>query len=201
MRGTNWSRTPTRAAAALLIVALCAAPRPAPATTLAPFVTLSGADSHVTDARCLRITTADAWAATWLEHVGASAKPKYDLFYNKAGLPVVDFEKCMVIAVFAGATSNTAGVSAWSGPIEDPEAEVKTPTAAGDDVLRLSWHRYQTGGTDERGGRQDVTPFGFFIVPRSPAPLVVQDRQMPMGGSHGRIEERARLPALAEGAR
>jgi len=196
MRGTNWSRTPTRAAAALLIAALCAAPRPAPATTLAPFVTLSGADSRVTDARCLRITTADEWAATWLEHVGASAKPKYDLFYNKAGLPVVDFEQCMVIAVFAGARGNCAGVSAWTGPIEDPEADTKTPVAAGDEVLRLSWHNYQTSA-----GGVDATPFGFFVVPRSPAPLVVQDRQMPMGGSHGHILERARLPALAEGAR
>jgi len=191
MRGTNWYRTPIRAAAALLIVALCAAPRPAPATTLAPFVTLSGADSRVTDARCLRITTADEWAATWLEHVGAPPKPKYDLYYNKAGLPVVDFERCMVIAVFAGATANTAGVSAHGGPLTDPDAKVQTPTAEGDDVLRLSWHGYQSGIPAD-----SVTAFGFFVVPRSTAPLVVQDREMPMGEGRGRIVERARFPAL-----
>ena len=90
-------------------------------------------------------------------------------------------------------------MSAFSGPVEDPEAEVKTPTAESDDVLSLSWHSYQTAGPD--GGAVDVTPFGFFVVPRSPAPLVVQDRQMPMGAGHGRIVERARFPALAEGAR
>ena len=196
MNRRNQFATLTRAAVALLVAALCAAPRPAPDTTLAPLVTLTGADSHVTEARCLRITTADEWAATWLEHVGAPPKPKYDLYYNKAGLPVVDFERCMVIAVFAGARGNCAGVSAWTGPIEDPEADTKTPVAAGDEVLRLSWHNFQSAA-----GVVDATPFGFFIVPRSPAPLVVQDRQMPMGGSHGHILERARLPALAEGAR
>jgi|GEM_PF-1249444 len=201
MRGTMRSRTMALGTGALLLAALCASSGPAPGATLAPFVTLTGADSHVTEARCLRITSADEWATTWLEHVGAPPKPKYDAYYNKAGLPVVDFEHCMVIAVFAGATQNTAGASAVSGPLEDPAADVKTPTAEGDDVLRLSWHSYQTMGPDERGGAEDVTPFGFFVVPRSAAPLVVQDRQMPMGGGRGRLVERARLPALAEGAR
>jgi hypothetical protein len=199
MRGTTRRPTLTRAAAGLLIAALCAAPSPAPAATLAPLVTLTGASSHVTEARCLRITTTDEWTATWLEHVGAPPKPKYDLHFNTAGLPVVDFERCMVIAVFDGATGNTAGVSAFSGPLVDPAAEVKTPTADGDDVLRLSWHGYQTTGPD--GGGVAVTPFGFFVVPRSSAPLVVQDREMPLGGGHGRIVERARFPALPEGAR
>jgi len=134
-----------------------------------------------------------------LEHVGEQPNPKYNFFFNKAGLPVVDFERCMVVAVFDGATQNTAGVSAHSGPLADPEAEVKTPTAEGDDVLRLSWHGYQTAGPE--GGGNDATPFGFFVLPRSPAPLVVQDRNMPLGGGHGRIEERARFPALADAAR
>jgi hypothetical protein len=197
--GRHGNRTLARAAGALLIAALCVAPRPAPAATVAPFVTLSGANSHVTEARCLRITTADDWAAIWLEHVGEPPKPQYNLYFNKAGLPVVDFERCMVIAVFAGASGNCAGVSAVAGPLEDPEAETKTPVAAGDMVLRLAWHEYQTAGPD--GGGVDANPFGFFVVPRTQAPLVVQDRVMPLGGGHGRLEQRALLPALPEGGR
>jgi hypothetical protein len=193
---------PIRAGSAgvLLIALLAAAPAPSAGTSvLQPMVTISGANSHITTARCLRITTQEAWAALWLEHLGETPKPKYDLYYNQAGLPVVDFEHCMVVAVFQGATSNCAGVSAVTGPLEDPEAETKTPVASGDEVLRLSWHGYQTMGPD--GGAVGASPFGFFVLPRTEAPLVVQDREMPLGGGHGRIVERARLPALAAGGR
>ncbi|HEX5011529.1 MAG TPA: hypothetical protein VFY71_14125 [Planctomycetota bacterium] len=188
-----------RAAGALLVAALCAAPGPVPGTTLTPLVTITGRESHVTEARCLRVTSADEWAALWLEHVGEPPNPEYNqhkLYFNKAGLPVVDFERCLVVAVFRGAGSNCAGVSAVAGPLEDPEAETKTPVAEGDEVLRLSWHSYQSGTPAD-----SVSPFGFFVLPRNSAPLVVQDRRMPMGEGHGRIEERARFPALAEAAR
>ena len=191
--GRHGTRTLTRAAGALLIAALCAAPRPAPAATLVPLVTLAGGDSHSTETSCLRITTAEEWAATWLEHVGELPQPEYKTYYNRAGLPIVDFSRCMVIAVFAGSGHRAAGVSAVTGPLDDPEADVQTQTSEGDDVLRLSWHTYQTSaGTPMR----DLTPFGFFVVPRSSAPLVVQDREMPMGDGRGRIVERARFPAL-----
>ena len=186
----------------VLVALLAAAPAPPAGTSvLQPMVTISGANSHVTTKRCLRITTQEEWAALWLEHVGQPPKAKYDLYYNEAGLPLVDFERCMVVAVFDGATHNCAGVSAVTGPLEDPEAETKTPVASGDDVLRLSWHSYQTGGPGPDGGAVEASPFGFFVLPRSSAPLVVQDREMPMGGGRGRLVERARLPALSEPGR
>jgi len=189
----------------LLAALLGLAPvRPGPAgetATLRPLVTIAGANSQITTERCLRVTTQEQWAALWLEHLGQPPQPKYNLDFNKDGLPVVDFEQCMVVAVFDGATNNRAGVSAVAGPFEDPEAETKTPLASGDEVLRLSWHSYQTGGPGPDGGVVAASPFGFFVLPRSSAPLVVQDRQMPMGGGHGRLVERARLPALSEPGR
>lgn len=189
----------------LAAAVLCLAPAgPQPAgqpATLRPLVTIAGSGSQVATERCLRITTQEEWAAVWLEHLGQPPKPKYDVYFNKAGLPVVDFEHCMVVAVFLGATNNCAGVSAVTGPLEDPEAETKTPVAAGDEVLRLSWHSYQTSGTGKGSGIVDASPYGFFVLPRSSAPLVVQDREMPLGGGHGRIVERARLPALPEPGR
>jgi hypothetical protein len=180
-------------AGVLMVALLAAAPVPPTETSLLkPLVTISGANSHVTTARCVRITTHEEWAALWLEHVGLPPKSKYDLYFNKAGLPVVDFEHCIVVAVFLGATNNCAGVSAVAGPVLDPEAETQAPVASGDEVLRLSWHGYQTlgngpdtgaapspdflgatGGKD--GGAVDASPFGFFVLPRTKAPLVVQD--------------------------
>jgi hypothetical protein len=181
---------------ALLAALLCLAPiRPQPAaapSVLVPLVTLSGAQSHVSEERCVRITTQEEWAALWLEHLGHPAKPKYDIYFNKAGLPVVDFEHCMVVAVFGGEGSNCAGVSAVAGALEDPDAETLTPVANGEEVLRLSWHSYQSSDRAD-----PVCTFGFFVLPRSSAPLVVQDRSMRRGGGRGQLVERARLPAPA----
>jgi hypothetical protein len=86
-------------------------PSPVP-LAVAPLVTHTGTNSHVLDERCLRITTQAEWSALWLEHVGEPPKPQCDMYFNKAGLPVVDFERCMVMAVFGGATNNVAGLSA-----------------------------------------------------------------------------------------
>ncbi len=105
--------------------------------TLAPFVTLTGAHSHVTVARCVRIPTHDAWAALWLEHLGEPPRARYDLYFNTAGLPLVDFERCMVIAVFDGATENSAGYEAVPVPAaaDGADAEVdQRPIVA--DVMR-----------------------------------------------------------------
>jgi hypothetical protein len=61
-------------------------------------------------------------------------------------------------------------------------------------VLSFSWHSYQTAGPD--GRVVDAAPFGFFILPRTSAPLVVLDVQAGMAGE--RVVERARFPALSQ---
>lgn len=189
--------------AALLCLGPTRAVRDEP-TALRPFLSLSGQHSHVTDKRCLRITNQDEWAALWFEHVGEKPRPKLDLFYNKAGLPVVDFERCMVVAVFAGALFNCAGVSAVEAP--EPPVKLDEATAAGpaseDEVaLYLSWHSFQTAGPAPDGGAQAGEPFGFFVLPRTDAPLVLRDVRRGKGGDSVRVAERARFPRLQSAGR
>ena len=67
-----------------------------------PLVTLTGTDSHVKERSYHRVTSEDEWIKIWQRHKGEKESKDYDLFYNPLGLPYIDFEKCMVIAVFQG---------------------------------------------------------------------------------------------------
>lgn len=165
-----------------------------PAPTLEPLVTLSGAESAVTQARCVRVSAQADLVALWLEHRGLPPDPDYSAYYDPAGVPVVDFARCEVVAVFGGATNNVAGYDAL--PAQSP-AEVDAPA-----VLRVRARSYQTAGPG--GGAQPATPWACFVVPRSDGPLVVQQHHPSMGGGPGRVVELARLEAgtgVAAGAR
>lgn len=182
---------------AVVLVALLAAVPPAgqdaaapPAPTLAPLVTLSGADSAVREARCVRVSAPEAWVALWLEHAGHAADADYSLYYNPAGVPAVDFARCEVVAVFGGATANIAGYDAL------PAA---APAAAGAAVLVVQSRSYQTAGPAPDGGARRATPFGFFVVPRVAGPLRVEQHLPRMGGGTGRVIELARFEAPGAG--
>jgi hypothetical protein len=186
---------------AALLASAATAPQdaPAPASTLTPFATLTGAHSRVTEARCERISTQDDWVATWLAHVGEPPAEHYDLYFNRAGVPLVDFARCMVVAVFDGASHNNAGYEALPATAVTVGG-VAVSTAgqpSGGDVLVIEAHHFQTLGPAPDGGAQAVTPFAFFILPRTDATLLVQQHYPRMGGEGpGRIVERARFPAL-----
>ncbi len=183
----------------------------APPSTLPALVTLTGAHSHIADARCLRITTQAEWAALWLEHLGEASKADDSLYHNKAGLPVVDFERCMVVAIFGGASVNSAGYAAGTVPA----GGAGIPSGDGAARLIIKELGYQTlnngppgsGGeppsagaffwsADADDGGDRVTPFAFFVVPRTLGPLVLLDRGENKGSQ--RWQERARFPALPE---
>jgi hypothetical protein len=199
MRRSPWQLVAATAALATLLAAR--SPDPAPdGGALQPLVTLTGADSRITDARCLRITTPEEWAALWLEHLGHAPVARYDTFHNEAGLPIVDFDTCMVVAVFAGATENCAGFEVWRDKAQDGAEPAgvddarHVPAGPGERAFRYSRHSYQTVGPD--GGGRAATPYAFFFLPRTPAPLLVQEVPLSMGGRPVRHIERGRFPAL-----
>ncbi len=125
-----------------------------------PYLTLTGTDSRIKEPGCSLIRTEADWIKTWQRHKTAKESPDYDVFYNPLALPVVDFERCMVIAVFQGSTTNNAGLKAVSF-LEGKERV----------VLRFENKRYQTMESAR---------------PRIPAEgvLVVEDKaEPPMGSS------------------
>ena len=81
------------------------------------------------------------------------------LLHQPGGLAKVDFDKCMVIAVFEGRGYNCTGLVAVD-LLDRPEAL----------VFRFDRNGYQT---EEE--LDEVCVFGFFIVPRSTKPIVFED--------------------------
>jgi hypothetical protein len=123
-----------------------------------PYVVISGSDSHITTPNCLRIISESQWDTTWLEHKGWDKKQVYDKFYNRLGIPVIDFKKCMVIAVFLGETWNTAGMSVIF--IQEGNDKI---------VLGFDLNTYQTMDSGDQ-----VNPYGFFVLPRSSKQVLLQ---------------------------
>jgi hypothetical protein len=153
-------------------------------TPVSPCVVITGADSHVAQRRYQRITSADKWTRVWQEHKGQKPTGQYDLFYDPLTLPQVDFDRYMVIAVFQGSGWNNAGLRAFSLADEDTRI-----------LLRFANKSYQTGGAD--GGGKKVTAYGFFVVPRSAKPVVLEENaQQYKRGKPPVWEERITFPKL-----
>ena len=104
-------------------------------------VAISGADSHVTKCRYLRITSADEWAKVWQEHKGQKPTEHYDRFYDPLALPQIDFDTYMVIGIFQGSSFNNAGLRAVSVSDEDNRI-----------LFRFTNKGYQTGSSKPGGG-------------------------------------------------
>ncbi|MHC4137878.1 MAG: hypothetical protein ACYS0K_23295 [Planctomycetota bacterium] len=144
-----------------------------------PYVTLAGARSEIKMAEDHRIATQEELTAVWLKHVGADPSRHSD-YYNKAGVPVVDLDRCMVVAVFGGRCINSAGIHVVS------VAEEKDRV-----LLRFDHRSYQSGAEGDR-----VTPFGFFFMPRSGKPLVLEENVQNLIGGPPKWKERARFDAI-----
>jgi hypothetical protein len=147
-------------------------------TPALPYVTLAGAHSRIEAADYRRITSAKELTEVWLRHVGAERQSE---FYNEAGVPVVDFARCMVVAAFGGKQVNSAGIYAVSLTEEKDRV-----------LLRFDHRGYQSGPEGDR-----VTPYGFFFIPRSAKPLVLEDNVQHMIGGQPVWKERARFEALS----
>ena len=156
-------------------------PRKLVRSGMEPYVTFRSGESRINTRSYRKVIAFEDWADLWIEHTGAKRhKGKYNWFYNEAGVPFVDFERCMVIAVFQGEGWNSAGV------------RVVTITEEEDHILlRFDDQSYQTMGPD--GGGQRVTPFGIFVLPRSKKPVVLEENVQGLIGKPPKWKERAKL--------
>ena len=184
--------TPVFAAIALLLALGVARPAPARPDPPAeagvadnvkarlPLVTLSGADSKL-GRGYHRVGNADAFNAIYMSHLGRDPA-EFNAYHNPHGVPTVNFDECMVVAVFQGEGWNSAGVVVHS--IEEDEHRV---------TLRFDDRAYQTAGPD--GGARRVSAYGFFVLPRSDKLLVLEENVQNVIGQPPVWRERARIPA------
>jgi hypothetical protein len=176
-----------RMAAILVVAIVCAlvvrittcAEGPA-GKVLKPCVMITGANSRVTKSRYQRITSADEWARVWQEHKGKKPAAEYDLHYDPLTLPLIDFDNYMVIAIFQGNGWNSAGLKAVSIVEEGNRI-----------VFRFDHKSYQT-----MGGADKVTVYGFFVVPHSKKPVVLEENTQHYLGEPPVWKERITFPTL-----
>ena len=117
-----------------------------------PYISWSGAHSKVAETKYFKITDSKEWEKLWHRHAG-----------EKSDVPAVNFEVCMVIAIFHGRHFNSAGI-------------VITITEEGGQIrFRFDDDSYQTLGDDEKGGAVEVEDYGIFVIPRSTKPLVLEE--------------------------
>lgn len=119
---------------------------PAKPTIIRPYVVWSGPHSQVGQTSYSRVTTAEDWRNLWQQHRAGEA-------------PQVDFEQCMVLAIYQGATQNCKGIKVTS--VLDEKDKL---------TVRFVGEWYQTGDTADA-----VTPYGLFLLPKSAKPVVIEE--------------------------
>jgi hypothetical protein len=168
-------------------------------TKLEPYAVLSGCDSAVERREYHRITNRDDWLALWRRNDGEKREPWQRASYERwvLGLPEIDFERCMVVAVLEGSTDFT-GVSLVSC-VDDGEV-VRFRFLAG-------WQRdpiFPSPPPEDPEGKsvpprfhpreiEDPSPYDFFVLPRSGRPLVIEEKVSTGEKGGWRFVERARF--------
>ena len=146
-------------------------------------VALSGDDSRCTERSYHRVTSMQEWVQIWQKHKTGEASREYDLYFDELGLPLVDFDGYMVIAIFQGSGWNNAGLKAVS--ITEEEDRV---------LFRFDNKTFQTAGPD--GGGRKVTVYGFFVIPRSSKAVVLEENVQDILGDPPEWQERTRFEKL-----
>jgi len=149
-------------------------------SALRPCVVLTGADSLVKSPGYVRVESEKEWASVWHHHKGVEETKEHDAFFNPLGLPGIDFDRYMVIAVFCGSGWNSAGVTVASLTEERERL-----------LLRFQGKWYQTAGPD--GGGRPACAYGFLVLPRTEKTVVLEENVQHLIGGPPVWKERASL--------
>ena len=151
-----------------------AATDPMPPSAREPLVVLTGPDSKIKEPTYLLVKTPEDWAALWRRHKGKEDQVGF------RDMPTINFEKCMVVAVFRGQVGNEDGLLAL--PISEREDEIR---------VHYWWRNFQTEGFGV-----ESTPYGMIVIPRSNKTIVVEEQTNGMGrpDPQPKYTERARFP-------
>ena len=192
------------AIAGTLTVAAFAQQQPARSTK--PLVTWAGSYSAITQSGFARITSTEDWAELWKRHAGENAEIDS---YGQVAAPEIDFQQCIVIALFAGQRGNTRAASVDF--IDEFDDHLR---------IRYDWLTYQTaeepshsmapGGAVEqpeegkgddaqavRRNRHDTTPYGIIVIPRTTKRIVFEENMQGMTDPAPIWKQQAKLETLA----
>lgn len=126
-----------------------------------PYVILSGTQSFITEGKLIikgesyLIRSQKELTNLWLKHVSLP-KDEYDKKIKLMGVPQVDFENCMVVAIFYGSSLSLEGIEAVS-IIEKEE------------IISFNLEE-RTLGISLSG---NLSPYSFFIIQKHSKTIVL----------------------------
>lgn len=120
-----------------------------------------GSYSSIQTPRVEMIENASAWEALYTEHTREKPEKNANGFLT---WPQIDFDKYVVLAVFAGKASNSNGYEALS----------VTESAAGV-LVRIDQVHFQTASFDGKDAGIATTAFGIMVIPRRVAEWTVEE--------------------------
>jgi hypothetical protein len=146
--------------------------------TIAPLMEISGSDSRITDRSTRLIGNADEWRQLWQKHTGKENSKDT----IQEGMPRLNFDRCIVVAIFQGKQHSNLGVVAKSVE-ERPEAI----------VLRVEnrWFGSRTRLGDPPP--QKMTPYGFIVLPRTTKEILLEEAVASSKQYPQTFEERSRF--------
>jgi hypothetical protein len=172
MKRTGFSRLSYRVAYSLAVVvpitgatAVIAAPlsrtnSQTPALGQRPLVELSGADSKVAKRSYEIVSNQEDWNRLWQRHTGRPGK----YVFGDEGQPAVNFDRCVVVAVFQGTQASSLGVFVR-------EIVEQTDRL----VLRFDNRWFASGAGRRLAPARPSMPFGFFVLPRISKEIVLEE--------------------------
>ena len=111
-------------------------------------------------------------------------------------LPEINFDKCMVIAVFRGVGQRNAGLKAI-GLTEEKEKVVLKLVDMWYQTMSRSYNRTpgnSSSGQEDFGKDPEVTVYGFFVIPKSNKPVVLEEYHRNIGSEELTLDRRTPLP-------
>ena len=164
-----------------------------------PLVSLAGPETKIEGRSYHRLSTAGEFQGLYMRHLGHKPE-EFDEYYNPHGVPIVNFERCMVIAIFQGDSVNSAGVYVYS--VEENDERI---------LVRYDDRSYQTSGGFREGnplvdgvpdpdklgdgGGRRVRAWGMFVLPVSSKAVVLEENVQGIIGQPPEWEERHRFDA------
>jgi hypothetical protein len=148
-----------------------------------PLLLLTGADSRMDKTAYHRVASAEAFRKLWLRHLG---KSEDGAFLERAPALAIDFDRCMVLAIFRCEKGYSRGLNVVS-------------VAEGKETITLRFEDLGSQVAAPLGGALPVTSvtpaYAFVVLPSSTKSVVLEEAVRDLKDQPPAWKERARLEA------
>lgn len=125
-------------------------------SSIKPLVAFSGANSHITEQSFRLISDDKEWKVVWARHLGTTPEDAY------CPRLAIDFQQCLVIAIFKGKVRNSRGIQLNS-------------IAETVDLITVQFTTLGYQSTLATAKQLPETPFAFIVIPKMAKNIVIEE--------------------------